>query len=214
MATMAIPAPMMVTARMAKAMVAQVETVADLKLYRLPVPTTVAARSSKQVMLIAPRTVALQVVHAAPLDDGPAKAVALLELRAPNRKEAGLGLALPGGKVRVMVPRGDTIVPVGTAKMQDRAVGERVRWTLGPDWGVRVETRLLHRRGGAAQMVATVRNAGARPVRFEGAFRQVPQSAVHVAGKRLPLDEDHPVWRVTLPAHGSASLRYAIVQPD
>ena len=95
MATMAIPAPMMVTARMAKAMVAQVETVADLKLYRLPVPTTVAARSSKQVMLIAPRTVALQVVHAAPLDDGPAKAVALLELRAPNRKEAGLGLALP-----------------------------------------------------------------------------------------------------------------------
>lgn len=209
------PAPvMMVTAMRAKAMVAQVETVADMKLYRLPVPTTVAARSAKQIALIAPRSVTLQMLHAAPLDDGPGKALARLELRAPNRKEAGLGLALPAGKVRVMVPRGDTMVPVGTATMDDRAVGERVRWTLGPDSGVRVERRALRQRAGAVQMVATVHNAGARPVQFEGTFRQVPQRAVRVEGKPLAVDEDHAVWRVTVPARGSATLRYKIMQAD
>lgn len=208
------PPPMMVTAMRAKAMVAEVESVADLKLYRLPVPTTVAANAAKQVMLIAPRQVTLDALHVAPLDDGPGQATARLELRAPNRAVAGLGIALPGGRVRVMVPRGDTMLPLGTATLADRAVGERVRWTLGADSSVRIERRQLRRAGQTFAMVATVRNAGAHPVSFEGTFRQVPQSAVHVAGIPLPLDEDHPVWRVTVPARGSATLRYSIVQPD
>lgn len=204
---------MMVTAMRAKALVAQVETVADMKLYRLPVPTTVAARSSKQVMLIAPRPVTLDMLRVAPLDQGAGTNTARLELRAPNRQAAGLGIALPGGQVRVMIPHGPALLPLGTAKADDRAVGERVRWTLGGDSSVIVEQRLMRRAGNTESFAAKVRNRGAHPVAFEGTFKQVPQSAVHVEGKPLPTDEDHPVWRVTIPAHGSATLHYKLVWP-
>lgn len=203
-----VPAPIMVTAMRAKAIVAKVETVADMKLYRLPVPTTVAARSSKQVMLIAPRPVTIDVVHIADLADDPGKQTARLEIRAPNTKASGLGLALPGGQVHIVVPRGGTVVPVGTARMDDRAVGERVRWTLGADSTLRVEVRELHRDKDAALMVAKARNLAAHPVHFEGVFRQVVPNAISAPG--LVMDEGHKVWRATIPAHGTATLHYRV----
>eukprot|EP01035_Chromulina_nebulosa_P027752 gene27752-36534_t len=118
-------------------MIARQEELGDLKLYRIPEPVTVAARSRKQVAMIDRSAVPFETVHLGQFAPGqPASVPSAVVLRAKNRREDHLGLPLPAGGVAVFAPRGDTSLLIGESGVADRAVGDRLE-TAGGAAGVR-----------------------------------------------------------------------------
>jgi hypothetical protein len=219
-AVMALAAPraamdIVVTATRRKAVVAEVENLGDLKLYRLPLPTTVAARAQKQVALFAPRSVTLDLLHGAALDDLEDTVPARLLVRTRNRTDRGLGLALPAGHVRVLADRGGAAsglraLVVGQADLADRAVGDRVELSMGPTPQVQVSQREVSHGRRSRVLSVSVSNANRFAVTFVGTFRQTPPDAISAPSQPLMLEEGHREWRVRVPAHGRATLRYNI----
>ena len=211
---MAVPAPMaraeiMVTA-MRKAVVAEAEDLGDLKLYRLPLPTTVAARGQKQVALFEPRAIAVEVLHTAALDTLIGQGPARLMVRTRNRKAEGLGLALPGGRVRVLLDRGTGALVVGEGALDDRALGDRVDIGTAQTPQVTVRQVVTQRRKDGRMMAVTVSNANPFAIRFEGTFRQTPSAAIHDSSAPLGLQDGHRVWALAVPAHGRVTLHYRL----
>src|SRR3546814_18204764 len=80
------------------------EQLGDLKLYRVPEPTTVASRQSKQVRLLDRAGVPVERIYTAeigphgPTGSHPAGVV----LRTKNDAAPHLGLALPPGRIAVL----------------------------------------------------------------------------------------------------------------
>src|SRR5205085_926260 len=84
----------------------------------------------------------------------------------------------------------------------DRAVGEDVEVSLGHAPGVYSLLRAVRQEGGTGYFELLVTNDRAAPVVFEGGlhFRRVR------ADRRLAQRNGNPLWRVTVPANGSARL--------
>ncbi|HQS98192.1 MAG: hypothetical protein B7X90_17855 [Novosphingobium sp. 17-62-19] len=122
------------------------EGLGDLKLYRVPVPVTVAANAQKQVALAQKTGVKMQALYRAEVWEGDVREVRQM-LRTRNRKEEGLGLPLPGGPVTVFEPFGETTLLAGEGGLQDRAVGEDVEILLSPATQVTAEIEELERKG-------------------------------------------------------------------
>ncbi|MDE1916500.1 MAG: hypothetical protein KGJ57_09685 [Sphingomonadales bacterium] len=207
------PAPMeiMVTAsRMMKAdYVAQEEALGDLHLYRLPVATTVAAHAQKQVALLADRRVSLQLVHLAtiaPDDEGQA----LMGVRLRNRREDGLGLALPGGRVSLLQPDGAAAVPVGEGRMDDKAEGETFDIRMGASPLVRFVSVSRSLSSKAQRVHVTLTNAKPGPVHVEARLQLGDGDVVAASSRRLGRKDGAPLWVVDVPAHGRAELTYTI----
>jgi hypothetical protein len=139
-----------VTAKRAMApVVVKEEVLGDLRLYRVPMPTDVAAHGQKQVALMAARRVKLALIHRADVnagDEGEADQQARIRLRMENRKLDGLGLALPAGGVAVVQQVGTAALPVGEGAMEDKAVGE----TANVEIGASPQVHLATRQGGSA----------------------------------------------------------------
>jgi hypothetical protein len=210
------PAPMMMRAQsleivvtsMRKTAVAQAESLGDLKLFRLPLPTTVAARGQKQVALFDPRVIALDVLHVAALDDLDGSIPAQLMVRSRNSKADGLGLALPGGQVRIMAERDRHALVVGEGALEDRAIDDRVEITSAMTPQVTVEQKATHSGKGGRAMTVTVSNANPFAVQFEGTFKQTPAASIRNPSSSLVMQDGHRVWAVRIPAHGRATLHY------
>ena len=199
-----------VVTSMRKAVVAQAENLGDLKLFRLPQPTTVAARGQKQVALFEPRAIALDVLHVAALDELNGSTPAQLLVRTRNRKEDGLGLALPGGKVRIIAERDNHALNVGQGTLTDRAINERVEIGTTTTPQVTVQQAITARTKVARSMAVTVTNANPFAVRFEGTFEQTPPAAIRDPSLPLVLRDGHRVWAARIPAHGRATLHYRL----
>ncbi|WP_353229452.1 hypothetical protein [Novosphingobium sp.] len=210
---MAAPPPMLMKT-MNRGAVAQVENLGDLKLYRLPLPTTVAARAQKQVALFAPRNVSLALVHTIALDGLEGDQPAQLMVRTRNRADQGLGLALPAGRVRVLVDhagsRGPATLVVGAGTVEDRAVNDRVDIALSATPPVQVRQRATHRDKTGRTVTVTVSNANPFAVQFEGTFKQTPAASIRTPSAPLVLQDGHRVWAVRVPAQGRVTLRYRV----
>ncbi|WP_018075259.1 DUF4139 domain-containing protein [Novosphingobium nitrogenifigens] len=211
----AFPAPeadLVVTA-MRRVVAAKMEDLGDLKLYRLPLPTTVAARGQKQVALFAPRRIVVEQVLTADLgsDDDDNKPDVGMVVRLRNRKENGLGLALPKGAVRVFARQNGAELLLGQGQITDRAVNERADITYGTSPQVTAHEIAVHRRKGAREMAVTVSNANPVPVSFEGVFANVVPGAVRDATAPLALRDGRRIWITTIPAHGKKALRYRLM---
>jgi hypothetical protein len=212
------PAPMamdiVVTAMRRKAVYASApEDLGDLKLYRLPLPTTVAARAQKQVALFEPRHIAVEAFHAAAIDqdgDDPDIGPARVTVRLRNRRQDGLGLALPAGGVAVMAARGDTALLAGQAAMTDRAIGETIDLDTAESPRVSVERTVERSTRHAKWVRVTVSNANRAAIRFVGTFRTTVPGAIHDASARLSREQGHSVWAVRVPGQGTATLRYRL----
>lgn len=189
------------------------EALGDLKLYRVPLPTTVAANAQKQVAMHDLHGVKLKVFHTATLEDG-SDMQAAIKLRTRNRREDGLGVALPGGPVAVFEPHGDEMLLVGRGGMADYAVNEDVELTLGRSPGVhlRVETSKAADRWRDHE--ATVTNANPWPITFEGTVALGDGDKLEKPSNRLTRKFGRPTWTTTVPANGTATLRYRIRSPD
>jgi hypothetical protein len=206
--------PNLVSSSPISVVVAEQENLGDLKLYRLPEPVTVAANSQKQVALLERPSVAVRMVYRltfSAADEqslGPAGRVLVTR----NRSAEGLGLPLPAGAVAVFAAGADRPLLLGEGFVADRAVGEDVEIPLGEAAGVYREVTLVRRRGGRSDYMLTVTNDRPQPISFEAEF--IGADSNFRAERRLGRRRGMRLWAVTVPANGSATLRYTLSASD
>jgi len=181
------------------------EQLGDLKLYRVPERTTVAGRQSKQVRLLDKAGIPVTLVYGADMAAGQAQAPipASRLLRTMNTRANHLGLPLPSGHMAVFAARGGEKLLLSETALRDLAIDEELEINLGEAPDVQVEATVAERVNRVA-----VSNAGEHAVAFELRLR-LPQGervvhADHVAGAK----NGRPIFRLTVPAHETVTLRY------
>lgn len=214
MAPPAPPAPPAPAAARAEVVVtgarmARQEELGDLKLYRVPHPTTVAANSQKQVALLQRDSVPVDIVYRARVYDGEATPARIL-LRAQNREAGGLGLALPAGKVAVFQPRDGSPVLVGTGSLADKAVGEEVEVEIADATQLSVSATTTARDERSREHLVKLANASPFAVRAEVEFWDPDVARRSGASERLGRKNGRDIWRVEVPANGTRELRYRL----
>ena len=194
---------------------AEREDLGDLKLYRIPIPVTVASNSQKQVALLEQPKAKVERFYRlrtylsnGQLEPIPAQQVLVME----NRAKQGLGLPLPAGSFTLYTLRGGQPFLLGEGGMTDRAVGEKVEVVLSEAPGVRVFHRPVEREGDAlvTELVATSDQPIA--VRFEAQF--LDEGRIVRSTDKLVRRNGMWVWIVDLPANGSRTLRIRYRQID
>ena len=181
------------------AMRAQQEELGDVKLYRIPEPVTVAANSQKQVAFLQLSGVQVEIVYRNWLGAGEGWLPAQRVLVTRNRSEEGLGMPLPAGQLVLFGAGRERPILLGEGALADRAVGEDVEIPLGPATGVRV--RIV---AGKEEVTLTVSNDRSVPVRYEA---QLPHREVRTE-TALGTRNGMALWTATVPANGTAILRY------
>ena len=211
-----VPAPMMERSMdivvTSKRRAVNQEDLGDLKLYRVPDRTTVAAMAQKQVALLDRGGVPVELLYRVRLNGGDPGAVRMV-LRVTNRADKGLGLPLPAGPVAVFAPRGDARLLIGEGSVADKAIGEDVEIDFATATQVSVEA--THPATGKhwEEYGLIVRNANAKPIRFEAEIDAVP-SRVRKPSVPLVRREGKLRMPVTVPANGSVILRYREIDED
>jgi len=194
-------------------MMAQQEALGDLKLYRIPEPVTVAARSQKQVALLQRADVRASMVYRQrlfPTDysaTGPAQRVLVTR----NRTAEGLGLPLPAGPLMLFTEDEPRPILLGRGIMTDHAVGEDVEIALGPAVGVTTRLAVIGRTRTRSDYELVVTNDRDEPIRFEAEI--APAIWRFAAQTRLSRRNGMPLWTITVPAHGTARLPYSLSRP-
>lgn len=193
--------------RRTSAVIATQEALGDLKLYRIPIPVTVAANAQKQVALLVQPRVQVEMVYRTRVQMGQAteSRPATRTLVTRNRIAEGLGLPLPAGGVALFAEHRGRPLLVGQGSLDDRAVGDDVEIRLDASPSVFFVTRVE----GQATLL-TVTNDQDRPVAFEAEFERA-DGARFVSARRLAERDGRPLWRGTVPANGTATLRYSYV---
>ncbi|HEY0147412.1 MAG TPA: hypothetical protein VGB70_00245 [Allosphingosinicella sp.] len=197
------------------AMMAQQEDLGDLKLYRIPAPVTVAAKSQKQVALLQKRGVPVRQVYRQRLylsSLGSVQPVSRV-LVARNTKAAGLGLPLPAGRVMLSAKARGRPLLIGRGTMRDHAVGEEVEIVVGLASAISAEVKQLSRNDdGRFEWELTVSNATASPVRYEAELEEYGYTLS--AESPLIRRDGRQVWVPTVPANGTATLRFRTQAPE
>ena len=192
---------------LAVAMVAEEEELGDLRLYRIPEPVSVAARSQKQVALLERDSVPIEIVYrhrgGAGFSGG-----AIPVVTARNIDRERLGLALPAGQIAFFEEHEGRRLFAGRGQMRDIAVGEEVEIELGRATAVQVQELVLERGEGRGAYRLTVTNAKPYPVRFEAEIGG-PGTEIETDA-RLARRDGRPLWAVTVPANGSATISYRL----
>jgi hypothetical protein len=190
------------------------ENLGDLKLYRIPMPVTVAARAQKQVaFLVKPRVkgaMLYRVRYANDLEEPE------MLFRFKNNKDNGLGEPLPAGRVSLFQQGGEQRFLVGEASIADKANDEEVDLVFGSASNVTVEAgdgRAEDKKWKSKQL--TVSNANPMPVRFEAEFPVADESIAFSKFTRKMLARPGKlVWTVTVPANGTAKLDWREADKD
>jgi hypothetical protein len=189
------------------------EDLGDLKLYRVPDRTTVAAMAQKQVAMLERRSVPVDIVYVARVSGDARIGTPMIMLRAVNRKEKGLGLPLPAGAVAVFQPRNGVPLLVGEGSLDDKAIGEDVEITVGEATQVTAEVDNTESPDDREDYVLTVRNANPFPIRFEADFSiDTPQRMS--AWAKLTRKNGHNSWAIEVPANGTREFRYSVKDED
>jgi hypothetical protein len=205
------------------------EQLGDLKLYRVPERTTVASRQSKQVRLLDKAAVPVDFIYSADLAaNQPAQSAASLLLRTVNTAANHLGVPLPSGRVAVFASRGGERLLQHESGIRDLAVDEEVEINLGDSAEVQFSvekdsTRIDPARTRVLPLVpgvvlrsvqidevtrVDVRNARASEIRFELRLQLPAGGRVVRADRPLGSKNGRPIFRLTIPANDSATLRY------
>ena len=184
---------------------AEQEQLGDVRLYRIPIEVTVAARSQKQVALL--RQPAVKVENLLRLRIGPGDIDGPLQrlLVTRNRPAEGLGLALPAGKVATFAMRDGRRILIGEGRIDDHTIGEKVEITIGTATGVRARQRSVPGTTDAYDLTVTNDLAETQTVEVE-----LPLDSWSLKGGKLVKREGWMLWRVNVPANGRRELRYRI----
>jgi hypothetical protein len=177
------------------------EQLGDLKLYRVPDRTTLASRQSKQVRLLDRSSIPITRVYGADVaaDESAASAPASLLLRTMNDAAHHLGLPLPSGRIAVFAARGGEKILLHESGMRDLAIDEEVEINLGDSPDVQVAA-------GANRV--DISNARAAEIQFELRLRLPAGARVVRADHALGARNGRPIFRLTIPAHKTVTVRY------
>jgi hypothetical protein len=209
----------------------QQEQLGDLKLYRVPDRTTVAARQSKQVRLLDRQAIPVSFVYGADLaaNQPAASAPASLLLRTQNTAANHLGLPLPSGHIAAFAERGGEKLLQHESAMRDLAADEEVEINMGDSPAVEVtarteETRIDPARVRLLPLVpgvpalrsvevddvdrVEVSNGRATEIHFELRLQLPEGGRVVRADHPLGTKNGRPMFRLTIPAGQTATLRY------
>jgi hypothetical protein len=206
-------ADIVVTGQRRMPVLARQEALGDFKLYRLPVPTTIASRGQKQVALAERRGVKVQPFAKGMLTLGRHENQSLRQaLRLLNRKADGLGLALPAGHVVVLEPHGPTSLPVGEGRMDDKAEGEEIEIELGMATALSLSETVAaqDKRGLWRDHTAILTNRRNQAMQVELAIPVSADQRLISPSRPLTRKNGQPLWRVTVPAHGTARLVFRL----
>jgi hypothetical protein len=188
--------------------VAKSEDLGDLKLYRIPVPVTVAARSQKQVAFLQKAKIDGVLLYRSRVEYGePGEPQMLFRFR--NRKKDGAGDPLPAGKAVLYQDGSVGRMVVGEATIPDKTVDEEVELLFGEPTGVTVEAKTSEpaQRGWESHSV-TLRNANPFAVVYEIDFMTGPHRKFAGLPSGLRARPGKQIWAVTIPASGTARLAY------
>jgi hypothetical protein len=121
------------------------EELGDYQLYRMPLPTDLGARQTKQVAFLSKPSVRVERFYSFRVDRYDHVQDDLIEtpnvvLSFVNTERAGLGEPLPSGRVRVFERYAGNEVFAGEAEMGDRPVGLPVELTIGRALNLTLET--------------------------------------------------------------------------
>lgn len=197
------------------AQIASREDLGDLKLYRIPMPVTVAANSQKQVAFLVRPRVEVHFAwrqHFYPYNGYPGPGGSPERfLLSRNREAEGLGEPLPGGGVLLLTDGPDRPIVLAEGGLrQGRAVGEEVEISLGQAPGLYSLFRTVRMEGRTGYFELRVTNDRPEPAVFEGGlhFDRVR------ADRQLTRRNGAPLWRVTIPANGSVRLCFRAELPE
>ena len=189
-----------------RGVMAEEERLGDVRLYRVPISVTVAARSQKQIALL--RQPAVKVTSILrlrpPLGQFDVQLERVLVTR--NRSADGLGLPLPAGKVALFGRRDGHRILIGEGRIDDHAIGEKVEIPVAASTGIRARQIVDHRTEDGGGYVLTVSNDLSRAQTVE---IELPLTAKALSA-RLVKRDGWMLWRVTVPANGRAELRYRV----
>ncbi|TXC73216.1 hypothetical protein FSZ31_00130 [Sphingorhabdus soli] len=191
--------------------IAQQEELGDLKLYRVPMPVTIAANAQKQVALLTKDAVAFERIAKAELwIDDEDNDVATNVIRLQNRTKDGLGVPLPSGGVAFYQRVGDARLLAGMGEMRDRAIGEEVDIEIGEAPGISVAAKEEE----DGRFRVTVSNANPDPRRVEVALNYGgADSDVYRLSDKLVRKDGVRTWIVTVPANATRALTYRYRAP-
>lgn len=221
-----IPQPNLVSAIPITVVTATQEELGDLKLYRIPIPVTVAANSQKQVALLARKAVPFDRSYSASVDTSrherePVMRPVSLLLRMKNTREKGLGLPLPEGRFAMFQTVAGQKLVVGESSIADSAVGQDLELAIGESLEVLIAHRIapdptqsdyedryynpkpeLHE--------VELSNAGAMPVTVDVEIPTEVPWEVAKPSRKLGVKDGVRLWRARVPAHGRARLAFTL----
>jgi hypothetical protein len=214
----------------------QQEQLGDLKLYRVPARTTVAARQSKQVRLMDRERIPVSTVYGFEVppvvdDAGDARPAHRL-LRTQNTMANHLGLPLPSGSVEVYSQQDGGALLQHESEIKDLAVDEEVEIDMGTVADVEVQVKddsvwadTAHARqvpwlpgfklrsvDKAIWREVTISNALPRPILLEVQQYLDAGAAVVRADCAISRKNGRPMFRLNVPAQNSITVHYQIAR--
>jgi hypothetical protein len=183
------------------------EQLGDLKLYRIPFPVTVAARSQKQVAFLSKRAVRGELLYRSDFAAGSGETPQML-FRIQNRKQEGLGEPLPAGQIVLFQRASGQRLLLGQSSTADKAVGEEVELVFGEAFNVTVDDDEPDSGDKSDQHVLTVSNANPFPIVYEARFADGDDYRYEKFNHPLIRKNGRWIWRATVPANGTATLGY------
>jgi hypothetical protein len=187
---------------------AQQEQLGDLKLYRIPEPTTLASRQSKQVRLMDRAAIPVAVVYGLELgaSENPPVGGAMPAsryLRTMNTDANHLGIPLPSGHVQVFAYRQGRRLLERESNLRDLARDEEVEIDLGPSSDVQVGARST----GRSHRIE-VSNARAAAIAFELKLRLPDGVRLTDANPAPETKNGGPIFTLHIPAHSVGVVSY------
>lgn len=183
------------------------ERLGDVRLYRVPISVTVAARSQKQIAMIKQPAVKFESVLRLRVHPGPMDAPLERVLVTRNRRAEGLGLPLPAGKLALFGMREGRRVLLGEGRIDDHTIGEKVEIRVATASGVRA-SQVHERRGGqggaGGDFLLTLSNDSPQAQTVE---IELPLEA---RARGLTKRDGYMIWRVRVPANGRSQMRYTV----
>ncbi len=185
------------------------EALGDLKLYRIPFPTTVASNSQKQVAFLNKRGVKGEIIYKLYVEGEDDLDDITRIFRMQNEKEEGLGEPLPSGSFAFFQRALGYRQLVGEDNIRDKAIGEELELELGGADNVTADIDYGDKEGKDwEEFVLTVRNANPHPITIESEFAGYDDYEHKRFSQRTFKRDGLPIWRTVVPANGEVKLKY------
>ena len=189
------------------------EQLGDLKLYRVPQRTTVAAMQMKQTRLVEQRGVPFERIHTATISaanygSGEERPGVLILLRTKNDKQSNLGLPLPSGAFVIQQEQFGLPMRISEPILRDTAEDEKIELGAGISPDVTVIRRTMRREGNRHWVEVEISNASPQAITFELKVPLYGTWNITEADAKWIKRDGTPMFVVALASGQSTTLRF------